>query len=105
MTNNEMTGTSAILYVIDSADRQRMTDACIELHGILKETELVDAVVLVYANKQDTPDAMSVEEITEGLQLSTLADKRKYHIQPCVATKGDGINDGLQWVIENTNVI
>lgn len=36
----------------------------------LEEDELRDVPVLVFANKQDLPRAMSVDDITEALSLS-----------------------------------
>lgn len=37
----------------------------------LQEDELRDAVLLVFANKQDLPNAMTAAEITEKLSLNT----------------------------------
>lgn len=39
------------------------------------EDELKDAVLLVFANKQDLPNALSVSELTERLGLNTLRNK------------------------------
>merc|ERR1711981_1284307 len=49
---------NGIIFVIDSNDRDRMQEAKAELDNLLKEDELKDAVVLVFANKQDLPNAM-----------------------------------------------
>ena len=38
----------------------------------LQEDELRDAILLVFANKQDLPNAMTAAEITEKLGLSQL---------------------------------
>ena len=62
------TGTKALIFVIDSQDRDRIHEARVELHRILTARELQDAVLLVFANKQDLL-GMDVEEITERLQL------------------------------------
>ena len=40
--------------------------------------ELVDATVLVFANKQDLPNAMTVAEITDKLGLHSLRNRRWY---------------------------
>ena len=42
----------------------------------LQEDELRDAVLLVFANKQDLPNAMSASELTEKLGLQTLRNRR-----------------------------
>lgn len=41
----------------------------------LQEDELKDAVLLVFANKQDLPNALSVGEITEKLGLNQYRNK------------------------------
>merc|ERR1712122_145319 len=48
-------GTNAIIYVIDSNDRERIDVAGEELSSMLREEELREAVLLVLANKQDLP--------------------------------------------------
>ena len=45
-------GTSGLIYVVDSNDRDRIEDAREELNKMLNEDEMRDAVVLVFANKQ-----------------------------------------------------
>ena len=41
----------------------------------LQEDELRDAALLVFANKQDLPNAMSAAELTEKLQLNQLRQR------------------------------
>ena len=64
---------------------------------MLQEDELRDAVLLVFANKQDLPNAMSVKEVTERLSLNKLTN-RKWFIQGCSAPSGDGLYEGLDWL-------
>ena len=45
--------TQGLIFVVDSNDRERVDDAREELHKMLSEEELRDAVLLVFANKQD----------------------------------------------------
>ena len=59
----------------------------------LGEEELRDAIVLVFANKQDLPNAMSPAEITDKLGLNDLR-ARTWFIQPACATQGDGLYEG-----------
>ena len=44
--------TQALIFVVDCNDRDRITEARDELHRMLSEDELRDAVLLVFANKQ-----------------------------------------------------
>jgi signal recognition particle receptor subunit beta len=53
--------TQGLIFVVDSNDRERVTEACDELNKMLNEDELREAVLLVFANKQDLPNAMSGE--------------------------------------------
>src|ERR1700753_2136405 len=57
--------TQGLIFVVDSNDRDRVDDAREELHKMLSEEELKDAVVLVFANKQDLPGAMTTPEVTD----------------------------------------
>merc|ERR1719363_23647 len=53
------TNTQGLIFVVDSNDRERMDAARDELHRMLNEDELRDSVLLVFANKQDLPNAMN----------------------------------------------
>lgn len=88
--------TEGLIFVIDSNDSERFGDAKDELHKMISEDELKDAYVLVFANKQDLPKAVTAARITEELDLTTV--KNKWYIQPCCATTGDGLYEGLDWL-------
>jgi len=47
------TGTQGLIFVIDSNDRDRMDEARTELARIIQDREMKDALLLVFANKQD----------------------------------------------------
>jgi len=89
--------TQGLIFVVDSNDRERATEAAEELQKMLSEDELRDAALLVFANKQDLPNAMSVAEITDKLGLHSLR-QRKWYIQSTCATSGDGLYEGLDWL-------
>lgn len=89
--------THGVIYVVDSNDRERVTEAYDELANLLRDEELKDAKLLVLANKQDLQNAMSISEITDKLNLHSLRN-RKWHIQSCCATTGDGLYEGLDWL-------
>jgi len=88
--------TQGLIFVVDSNDRERVKEARAELEKMLSEDELRDAALLVFANKQDLPNAMSVAELTDKLGLHSL--KRKWFIQAACATTGDGLYEGLDWL-------
>jgi len=89
--------TQGVIYVVDSNDRGRIDEAALELQKVLREDELRDAVLLVLANKQDLPNAMSVAEVTDKLGLHSLRS-RQWYIQATCATSGDGLYEGLDWL-------
>lgn len=90
-------GVHGVIFVVDSTDVKRLDEACESLHLILKEDELRDAVLLVYANKQDKQDALSAVTLTQRLQLETIQN-RIWNIFPMCAKNGDGILEGLEWL-------
>lgn len=63
---------------------------------MLSEDELKDAKLLVFANKQDLPNALGEAELGEKLGLTSLKD-RSWTVKKCCATKGEGIEEGLDW--------
>ncbi|XP_041673179.1 ADP-ribosylation factor 2a [Cheilinus undulatus] len=89
--------TQGVIFVVDSNDRERIGEAKEELSRMLSEDELRDCVVLVFANKQDLPNAMSAAEITDKLMLQSLR-QRHWYIQATCATTGDGLYEGLDWL-------
>ncbi|CAK8672396.1 ADP-ribosylation factor 2 [Clavelina lepadiformis] len=89
--------TQGLIFVVDSNDRERITEAREELTRMLNEDELRDAVVLIFANKQDLPNALCAADITEKLGLNALR-QRTWYIQSTCATSGDGLYEGLDWL-------
>uniref|UniRef100_A0A8D1TKI9 ARF GTPase 1 n=1 Tax=Sus scrofa TaxID=9823 RepID=A0A8D1TKI9_PIG len=89
--------TQGLIFVVDSNDRERVNEAREELMRMLAEDELRDAVLLVFANKQDLPNAMNAAEITDKLGLHSLRH-RNWYLQSTCATSGDGLYEGLDWL-------
>lgn len=89
--------TQGLIFVVDSNDRDRIEGAREELHRMLQEDELRDAVLLVFANKQDLPNAMTAAEVTDKLHLQLIRN-RNWFIQSTCATTGDGLYEGLDWL-------
>jgi len=89
--------TQGLIFVVDSNDKERVQESREELHKMLEEDELRDACLLVFANKQDLPNAMNPGELTEKLGLNSLRNRRWY-IQSTCATQGTGLYEGLDWL-------
>jgi len=89
--------TQGLIFVVDSNDRDRIHEAREELQKMLSEDELREAVLLVFANKQDLPNAIPVSELQNALGLDQLKF-RKWFVQATCATTGDGLYEGLDWL-------
>ena len=67
--------TQGLIFVVDSNDRDRIGEAADELQKMLSEEDLANAAVLVFANKQDLPNAMPTTEVTDKLRLHNLRNR------------------------------
>ena len=90
-------GTQGLIFVVDSADKERIEEARSELQKLLGEELLANVVLLVFANKQDMPDAMTASEVREKLGLGNTRD-RPWFVQSSCAVKGEGLYEGLDWL-------
>lgn len=99
MTRHYYAGAHALVYVVDSADRDRIEDACKELSALLNEDDLREMPLLVIANKQDLPDAMRTEEIEHVLDLQRLRG-RDWHVVPASARTREGLAEARDWLLD-----
>lgn len=112
-----------IIFVVDSADSKRLELVKAELNGLLLDSQLKvrtvkslsreggsltrarsqDSCLLIFFNKRDLPDALTVEELTAALdfEASCRETNRKFAVQPTIATTGDGLHAGISWLCEN----
>jgi len=91
--------TSAIIYVIDSSDIERLQTSRTELLTMLSEEELNGVPLLVFCNKQDVEGALKPEEISEQLGLAGGEKGRDWSVRGSCATKGEGLEEGLDWLV------
>lgn len=61
--SNHGLGTQGLIFVIDSNDRSRIDEARQELHRIILDREMKEALLLVFANKQDIPGGTEYQTI------------------------------------------
>ena len=71
--------------------------------------EMREAIVLIYLNKTDMPGAMTAEELTTTVDYrsplghndlkTTCFFGKFWHLQECSVVTGDGIKEGLEWII------
>ncbi|XP_014337480.2 LOW QUALITY PROTEIN: ADP-ribosylation factor 4-like [Bos mutus] len=89
--------TQGLIFVVDSNDRERIQEGAEELQKMLQEDELRDAVLLLFANKQDLPNAMAISEIGQIISLQSLLN-RTWYVQATWATQGTSLYEGLDWL-------
>ena len=114
---NYFESTDGLLWVVDSADRVRLELCRQELLQLLQQDKLAGASLLVLANKQDMAGALRVDEIAkvlgmttpntasqggqEGEEQNSVFDKRHWCILPCSAVTGEGLVEGMDWIVED----
>lgn len=89
----------AVIYVVDSACQSRFEDTKSALEKVLRHEDLQGAPILIYANKQDLPGAVSAEELARYLDLKEL-NERPYMFQAISAYDGLGVKDGINWLVD-----
>eukprot|EP00639_Heterosigma_akashiwo_P023797 CAMPEP_0206407530 /NCGR_PEP_ID=MMETSP0294-20121207/30560_1 /ASSEMBLY_ACC=CAM_ASM_000327 /TAXON_ID=39354 /ORGANISM="Heterosigma akashiwo, Strain CCMP2393" /LENGTH=176 /DNA_ID=CAMNT_0053866719 /DNA_START=73 /DNA_END=599 /DNA_ORIENTATION=- len=89
-------GTDAIVYFVDSSDRDRRQEQREEYNLILQQEELRDSIKFVLANKQDLPHARSGPEVATDLQvLDGNADPLFHGAWPVCALTSEGVPEFL----------
>lgn len=92
--------TDGVLWVLDSADTARLREGVLELSSLLSQHAgaLALAPLLVLANKQDVPGALSPDTLAQ--QLKPLCAHVRVHVQGCSATSAEdnGVREGVDWL-------
>ena len=99
---NYFEATDGLVWVVDSTDQRRL-EACREaLQALLREERLAGATLLVLANKQDCTGALNMEQMTQVLELDQMTHQhRHWKLQACSAVTGEGLVDGLDWMVQD----
>ena len=92
----------AIIFVVDCQDFDRIDEVEREIRQAVQEDMLIGKPLLIYANKQDLPGAMSSQELIEKLGLHGIRD-RKWHVQESTMTTKQGLYEGLDWLLSTIN--
>ncbi|XP_069123314.1 uncharacterized protein [Argopecten irradians] len=93
-------GTDAIVFVVDSNDRERIDEIQKELHTTIKEDELREIIVVIAANKQDIHGVMTPEEVGEKMNVEFIRKSHRCEVFGTSATTGEGLYEMLDWVVE-----
>uniref|UniRef100_A0A3Q3CWV9 ADP-ribosylation factor related protein 1 n=1 Tax=Haplochromis burtoni TaxID=8153 RepID=A0A3Q3CWV9_HAPBU len=90
-----------VIYVIDSTDEERLSESKEAFEKMISSEALEGVPLLVLANKQDVPNCLSVPDIkTTFSDCAPKIGKRDCLVQPCTALTGDGVNEGIEWMVK-----
>ncbi len=96
--HNYFQDTDAVVFVIDSSDRRRFDEVRIELESLSKHRALLQCPFLIFANKQDLPQAADTNHIVNSLGLFQMLRYRNWKVCESTATTGSGIHRGFEWL-------
>jgi signal recognition particle receptor subunit beta len=99
--------TNGIIFVLDALDLSRLHIAQQEIKNLFLLEEFDEVPLLIFANKQDLPGAMTPKEIEDKLSLKRLGEggqgqgegrRGEYRVVGCGAVTGEGMEEGMVWL-------
>ena len=90
--------TDGLIFIVDSADRERFMLAKNELQGILNDPDMHRVPVVVFANKQDLPSADEPTKLARDLGLENLTG-HSWYVQGTSASSGQGLYEGMEQLV------
>jgi small GTP-binding protein len=90
--------TDAVIFVIDSNDRERFKESKQELHALLSNESLRNCPFLIFANKQDLPQAAEITELKKAFELKLFDYRQNVHLVACEAINNTRVTTGLDWL-------
>ena len=92
-------GVNAIVYVVDAADQANFDSARACLHDLLSKAPLASIPLLVLANKNDLPGALTEKQIASVLELNAVHD-REVTVYSIRAKNYVNIDVTMNWLIQ-----
>ncbi|KAH8108776.1 Arl8a protein [Phellopilus nigrolimitatus] len=94
-------GNDAIVFVVDSTDKERFDSARFELHSLLSSPQLAEVPLLVLGNKCDLLhlEPASVEELIFALQLDKI-QSRPVSCYSCSMKEQHNLDIIVRWLSE-----
>ncbi|CAN6239533.1 unnamed protein product, partial [Urochloa humidicola] len=94
-------GVSAILYVVDAADRDSVPIAKSELHDLLMKQSLAGIPLLVLGNKIDKSEALPKQALVDQLGLESIQD-REVCCYMISCKNSENIDVVIDWLIKHS---
>ena len=90
-----------VVFVFDSADESNVREAAEYLQRVISWLN-ENSALLFLANKQDLPEAKSLESIIDSLNLGDVMGKRphSFGVYQCSALTGVGVQNAWKWLAE-----
>eukprot|EP00873_Tetraselmis_striata_P017538 jgi/Tetstr1/437802/TSEL_026443.t1 len=89
----------AVVFLVDASAPDRFEESKAALERVLGSMDITGAPLLVLANKQDVPGCCSAEEVQDYYGVGRY-DSRPTRITGISAYTGEGIREGLFWLVE-----
>lgn len=90
-------GMDAVVFVVDSMDKEKFDTARFELHQLLAQPSLVGVPLLVLGNKNDLQGHAPVNELIQALQLHNIHN-RPVSCYSCSMKSQHNLDIVLQWL-------
>jgi len=90
-----------LLYVVDASDPARFDESRDVLRQLHNNPDLAGIPLLVFANKQDAPGAVTPHEVMARFDLQQdESSSQPQNVVGVAALSGEGIEDGIHWLVE-----
>ena len=90
---------SAIIFMINSSDKERIGEAKECFQELLKDKNLINVPILAFGNFSDIENCLCPDEIIEKLEMNNIRG-REWALYSCSTWKGTGIKEGIKWLFE-----
>jgi len=94
----------AVIFLVDSADRQRMEESKKELVSLIEDSNLANSPFLILANKTDLETSLPFEELVsqlglvDKLQDANDSNQRPIKLFQCSLVDGSGYGQAFKWL-------
>jgi len=90
-----------VIFVVDSAARDRIDEAVAAFRKMIVSEHLDGVPLLLLANKQDLSNCLHIDDIKDQFkEAQSLIGSRAMQVMAVSALRGNGVNDGIKWILE-----
>ena len=91
-------GVDAIVFIVDIADGEKLSQCRDELHALMEQPSLKEIPLLVLGNKTDLPQIISVDELIEALDLKQI-NRREVCCYGISAKEETNLDAVINWLV------